>query len=88
MEEYIYESLQGTLCSPHPQVQSLFEDGMECDRWYAEMMEAYRRLCRRLGEEDEDEDVEIIINSLRRIEREVAYQMFRYGAMFAKEKSE
>ena len=41
-EEYVYESLQGTLCDPHPEVKNLFEVGMPCERWYAEMLRAYQ----------------------------------------------
>ncbi|MBQ4092716.1 MAG: hypothetical protein IJN34_08880 [Clostridia bacterium] len=85
LEEYVYDSLQGTLCNPHPQVESLYEEGMPCEGWYAEMLAAYGRLCDRLGVADEDDDVEIIITCLRRIEREVAFQMFRYGVQFEKE---
>lgn len=87
LEEYVYESLQGTLIAPHPEVKNLFEDGMPCEKWYGEMLDAYLRICNRLGVSDEeDEDVEIIITCLRRIERETAYQMFRYGAQFEREK--
>ena len=85
-EEYIYESLQGTLIHPHPAVPNLFEDGMPCERWYADMLDAYQRICSRLGDEEEDQDVEIIINSLLSIQRELAFQMYRYGAKFKNEK--
>ena len=46
------------------------------------MLEAYQRLCERLGVQDEDDDVEIIINSLLNIQRETAYHMYYYGAKF------
>ncbi len=81
-EEYVYESLQGTLSDPHPEVKSLFEAGMPCERWYAEMLDAYLRICTRLNVGDEDDDVEVIITSLRSIQREVALCMYRYGAKF------
>lgn len=81
-EEYVYESLQGTLKNPHPEVKSLFEDGMPCERWYAEMLNAHMRICSRLGTKNEDDDVEIIITALQRIQREVAIHMYQYGAKF------
>jgi len=85
MEEYVYESLQGTIMDPHPQVESLFEEGTDCDRWYGEVLEAYQRLCHRLGVGDEDEDVEVIITNLNRIQRKTAYRMYYYGAKFKKD---
>lgn len=78
MDEYIYESLQGTLLHPHPAVDNLFEAGMPCEKWYADMLDAYPRICARLGDDEEDEDVEIIITALQRIQKEIAFQMFRY----------
>ena len=82
-EEYVYESLQGTLWNPHPEVESLFEDGMPCEKWYNEMLNAYDRLCSRLGTQYEDDDVEVIITMMQRIQREVALQMYYHGAKFA-----
>ncbi len=82
IEEYVYESLQGTLCHPHPDVKNLFGAGMPCERWYAEMLDAYLRICNRLGGDEEDDDVEVIITSLLRIQREIALQMYQYGVKF------
>ena len=65
-EEYIYDSLQGLLINPHPEVKDLFQEGMPCEQWYAEMLDAYQRLCDRLGVCNEDDDVEIIITNLNR----------------------
>ncbi len=81
-EEYIYESTQGTLRNPHPEVTDLFAAGKPCERWYAEMMEAYGRICTRLGAGEEDDDLEIIVNNFLRIQQEVAIEMYRYGAKF------
>ena len=81
-EEYVYDSLQGLLLHPHPEVPDLFEEGKECDRLYGEMLKAYARLCERLGVNNEDEDVEIIITNLQKIQRVVAYHMYYYGAKF------
>ena len=86
LKEYVYESLQGTLIAPHPEVKNLFEDGMPCEKWYDDMLKAYQRIWVRLGtQEEDDDDVEIIITCLRRIERAVAFQMFNYGAKFERE---
>ena len=48
---------------------------MPCEKWYTKMLESYARICDRLGTENEDDDVEIIISMLGSIQREVALQM-------------
>ena len=83
--ERVYESLCGQLVHPLPDVEDAFEEGKLCDRKYAEMLEAYQRLCHRLGVGDEDEDVEVIITNLNRIQRKTAYRMYYYGAKFKKD---
>lgn len=45
-------------------------------------MDAYSRICARLGQENEDTDVEIIINSLLSIQKELCFKMYEYGAKF------
>ena len=67
-----------------PGVIDAFADDAYCMEKYREMRDAYDRLCHRLGVTDEDADVEIIINSLMTIEREIAYAMYEYGAKYGK----
>ncbi len=83
----IYDTLQGVMQQGfgYPDVENLFEDGSLCMREYSNMLEAYERLCDRLGVVDEDDDVEVIISSLMTIQRELGYKMFEYGARFARE---
>ena len=78
--EEVYFTLLGEACEPVPGVENAFTDGTICDRCYNEMLDAYARLRDRLGVQDEDADVEIIINSLRKITDELCYRMFYYGA--------
>ena len=82
----IYLTLIGELCDEYRMsgVENLFAAGSECDRLYAQIFESYARLRERLGSDDEDEDVEIIINSFMRIEKLVAIRMFEYGRKFSK----
>lgn len=80
MVEDVYYSLQGELCEPLPNVENAFAIGSVCDRCYSEMLKAYERICDRLGVQDEDKDVEVIITSLRTITEELCYRMFAYGA--------
>lgn len=80
--EEVYDSLQGVLVDPLPGVRNLFEAGMPCALRYQQMLEAYGRLCDRLGVVDEDQDVEIIINALLANQRESSMKMFEYGMRF------
>ena len=63
-------------------VEDAFAEGSYCMSRYHVAMDAYDRLRDRLGVVDEDEDVEIILNALEEIQRELCYRMYRYGAMF------
>lgn len=78
----VYDTLQGNLLIPVPEVEDLFAAGKPCQRWYCDMLAAYMRLRDRLGVEDEDQDVETIINSLLSIQRELCGKMYEYGAAF------
>ncbi len=79
--DWIYASVMGNLVPGYEcqKVENLFETGKPCANLYRDAIEAYWRLCERLGV-DEDGDGEIIINSLLNITRRVAFQMFECGA--------
>ena len=66
-------------------IQNEFEEGKTCSEAYKQVYEANRRLCERLGV-DEDSDVEMIIDSMFEITRTVGEKMFEYGAVYEKEK--
>ena len=67
-----------------PLVDNLFADGGECEELYDEVYAANLRLCGRLGEE-EDQDVEILVNSLLKICEKMGKRMYRYGVEFGHE---
>ena len=83
--EDIYNTLLGVQCEQFcvSGVENLFTEDSDCDHACNEMLEAYARLCERLGVTDEDRDVEIIIDSLTTIQRNVSMKMFEYGMKFA-----
>ena len=74
--ELVYESLLGELVDPIKYVPNAFEPGSFCEGKYQEMLDAYERLRDRLGIVDEDADVEVIIDSLLAIQRELCLKMF------------
>ena len=80
----LYATLMGGIMKENavPGVENLFEEGKPCEQWYSDMYEAYERLKHRLGDADEDKDVEMIINSLVLICGEVGEKMYHYGALF------
>lgn len=82
--ENVYASLQGLLVEDAriPGVENLFTPGSPCECWYQDMLDAYARLCHRLGSADEDKDVEIIITALLAIGKELSFRMYEYGAKF------
>ena len=67
-------------------VEDEFSAGKVCERAYTEIMSAYQRLCQRLGVNgDEDDDVEVIIDSYEVITEYLCMKMFDYGALCVKE---
>ena len=82
IQEKVYYTLLGMLIDPLDDVENLFEEGKPCEQWYSDVYDANVRLCNRLCVQDEDDDVEIIISSLMRIQEKLAYRMYHYGALF------
>ena len=66
-------------------IQNEFEEGKPCSEAYKRVYAANRRLCERLGV-DEDPDVEMIIDSMFEITRTVGEKMFEYGAVYERAK--
>ena len=82
----VYDTMNGTLLPPFrvPGVECLFELGMPCMNNYSDMLDAYGRLCERLGMRDDDVDCEIMIDSLLMNQRTFAVAMFLKGYEFGK----
>ena len=80
-KEQVYYSMTGSLVEPIPEVENIFERGKVYDVFYAKVFDARERLFERLGVY-EDSDVEIIIDSMLTLQREVALRMYDYGAKF------
>lgn len=91
-KKLIYDLMNGTLefkDNPPEEckyVEDEFLEGKVCEQAYAEIMNAYQRLCQRLGANgDEDDDIEVIIDSYEVITEYLCMKMFDYGALGAKE---
>ena len=84
--EAIYETLSG-LRLPEaevPGIEDAYAEGSICRCNYAEILDAYQRLCVRLHTREEDPDVEIIINNMLTIEKELCIRMFYYGLEYGR----
>lgn len=79
--EDIYFTVLGELASEYavPGVENAYAPGGECDRLYNEICQARDRLYQRLGVQDEDPDVEIILGNHLLIQRILCEKMFRCG---------
>ena len=89
--ENVYEAVLGAYADEadyviqNVRIQNEFEEGKPCSEAYKRVYAANRRLCERLGV-DEDPDVEMIIDSMFEITRTVGEKMFEYGAVYERAK--
>lgn len=91
LKERVYLTLTGNLIPSYrvPGVEDAYAKDAFCLKQYSKMLDAYERLCERLGTgEEEDDDVEIIINSLLDIEKCLSMKMYEYGAIFGNKTKE
>ena len=92
LKQRIYDLMNGSLdlenySYPESQiVENEYAEGKPCSKLYEEVYNANRRLCKRLGVE-EDHDVEIIISNLMKIGEYECMKMYDYGVRFSKEQS-
>lgn len=77
----IYLTLTDALTEPYrvPGVENAFADGTPCAKLYKEIYEANQRICSRLGQQDDDPDVELIINNLLSITNLLCLKMYHYA---------
>lgn len=86
-KQLIYDLMNGSLdLSNYPVkeskfVENEFAQGKYCDKAYEQIYEANRRLCQRLGVQ-EDKDVETIIRNFFGITEYLSMKMYDYGVFF------
>ena len=76
--EWIYYTMMGEMELPFPGVEDEFLEGRECAQLYGGILDAYERICQRMGLE-EDADLEIIINNFLKMNRICGLKMYGYG---------
>lgn len=67
---------------PVPGVENAFAPGAPCEGYYKEILDAYCRLCFRLGDLEEDPDVEAILSASMSITDILCQKMYEYGEKF------
>lgn len=83
-KEKVYQIMNGELTETKTLqiggllVENEFADGKECNELYAEVYNANRKLCSRLKTE-EDRDVELVIDNMFKIARNLAMKMYDFG---------
>ena len=82
--EEVYHSLTGMRLPEYrlPWVEDAFAADAPCMQLYNDAMDAYMRLCGRLGVVNEDDDVEVIFNAFLGIEKILCIKMFEYGVRY------
>ena len=83
--ENVYETLIGSLLEEYgiPGVKNAYADGSLCNGLYQQIYRANCRLCARLGQEENDPDVELIINNFLQINRILCLEMYHYGKYYS-----
>ncbi len=76
--EAIYETMTGMREKEYcvPFVEDAFAEGSVCDKWYEEMRQAYERICDRLGVQNEDKDLDIMVQSMEKIQKELCRRIY------------
>ena len=79
--DMIYDSMCGFLVEEYalPDVNNAFVSGSYCDRQYERMRSAYERLCERLKTGAEDPDLDIMVNAMENIQKELCRRIFHYA---------
>ncbi len=74
----IYETMLGLLESEAQVsgVENAFEEGSPCAGAYEDMRNAYERLCARLGAANEDPDLDLMVEKMEFIQKELCRRMF------------
>ena len=79
--DVIYDSMCGFLTEEYalPDVNNAFVPGSYCDRQYERMRSAYERVCNRLKTGEEDPDLDIMVDAMENIQRELCRRIFHYA---------
>lgn len=63
-------------------VEDVFTEDKTCQQAYSKILDAYGRVCERLGVGDEDDDLEVIMNNFNLITKCLCMKMYDYCYFF------
>lgn len=78
-----YLDLENNVIEERRYVEDEFSEGKVCQTAYAEILDAYQRICKRLGVGEEDKDIEVIMNNFNTIMEHLCMKMYDYGCFFS-----
>lgn len=86
IEEQVFGTLTGLLVPEYALdwVENICVPGQPCYDRYRDMLDAYGRLCGRLGVVNEDPDAEVMVNALLDHGKILALKMFEYGQKYGR----
>lgn len=88
-KQLIYDLMNGSLdlennaIEESKYVEDEFSEGKVCQIAYAEILDAYQRICERLKIGEEDKDIEVIMNNFNTIMEHLCMKMYDYGYFFS-----
>lgn len=88
-KQLIYDLMNGSLdlenntIEESRYVENEFSEGKVCQTAYSEILDAYQRICERLGGGEEDIDIEVIMNNFNTIMKHLCMNMYDYGCFFS-----
>ncbi len=85
--QQVYDLMTGTIVPSELHeleiIKNEFDSGSFCSTAYSQELQAYSRICQRLGQDEwDDPDVEIIISNFMSIGEYLSLKMFEYGVYF------
>lgn len=78
-----YLDLDNNAVKESKYVENEFSEEKMCQIAYAEILDAYQRICKRLDVGEEDKDIEIIMNNFNTIMEQLCMKMYDYGRFFS-----
>ena len=92
-KQLIYDLMNGSLdlennaIEESKYVEDEFSEGKVCQTAYAEILDAYQRICERLKVGEEDKDIEVIMNNFNTIMEHLCMKMYDYCCFFSQPSS-
>ena len=78
-----YLDLKNNAIEESRYVEDEFSEGKICQTAYAEILDTYQRICKRLDVGEEDKDIGVIMNNFNTIMEQHCMKMYDYCRIFS-----